>query len=513
MDRTEVSGTYNAGSIPAGATMPTSFDWRAGSIYFALFCLLYLYHFLCLGLDLDEYMDFYGASLDTYTAQDRWGQSAYRLFFGEGTAIWAAGVASALYLSLTYVIQIQLLGLRSMMSKLLFGGLCLCCTQFAYMIGFMQHVDAIAFSLLLTTLSAYLLFTSQSALWWRFLAAMLMTAFALGCYQTSLFYLTALVCALFIQKLFAGNSLRDLAKPLIYFALLAILSVGLWYTLRLVTHPMASEQARDYATAYHSSRSQAGSFFGLDIKMKILYLAHYAKMTVITAFGSLEGGRLIYSTALLPLGYMITLSWLRLTWLPRLLSTALLLSIWLLPFVLILILGTPQPARTFLAEPLSLALLWTLAWNYAPERIKQGHVQGIAIFLLAFLFIKALYRTSEAERYQNSSAQQLVAEIRLMEAQRLILSHQEGKEISVLLVPMNEKQGFDAVISLGPVLHHHQLKAFSTLRDEDEQKHYAELLAEKPYWPELGSVLRQGDQLIIKYKRPGNRPKSQKLAL
>ncbi len=513
MDRTEVSGTYNAGSIPAGASMATTFNWRAGGIYFALFCVLYLYLFLSLGLDLDEYMDFYGASLDTYTAQDRWGHSAYRLLFGEGTAIWAAGIASALYLSLTYVVQIRLLGLRSTMAKILFGGFCLCCTQFAYLLGFMQHVDAIAFSLLLSTLSVYLLFASQSALWWRFPAAVLMAAFALGCYQTSLFYLTALSCALFIQKLFAGCSTRELVKILVFFSLFAIISIALWYIVRLISYPMASQQARDYATAYHSSRSQAGSFFALDIKMKILYLGHYTKMTLISALGGVEGGRLIYSTALIPLGYMITLSWVRLNWVPRLLSLAFLLSIWILPFVLIIILGTPQPARTFLAEPLSLALLWTLAWNYAPEKIKHGHARGIAIFVLAFFFVKGLYHTSEAERYRNNDAQQLVADIRLMEAQRLILSHQEGRDISVLLVPMNDKQDFDAVVSLGPVLHHHQLNAFSTLRKRDEQEYYAKLLAEKPYWPELGSILRQGDQLIIKYKQPSNRAKAQKLAL
>ncbi len=499
--------------ISANQSSSTIALLKDAGLFFALFCVCYAYQFLGLGLDLDEVMDFYGASLDTYTAQDRWGHAAYRLLLGEGTAIWAAGIATAVYLAVAYALQLRLLQVEARVEKLIYLGFYLACPQFASMLGFLQHVDAIALSLLLSTTAIYLFYQQGRKLWLRALLGVLMLSIAAGCYQTSLFYALVLVFACELKTFYQQQQqARFPWARLSKLALIFCAAVALWYALRMITYPLASEQAREYAANYHSSRSQLGIFPSLSLQAKCLYLAHYAKLTVIEALGSLSPTRWLYMTSILPLGYLLFSSLCKLRGMARLGAPLMLALIWVLPFMLIFVLGTEQPERTFLAEPLSLSVLWILAWRQAPQLKMRPLVQRAMLLFLAFALIKTLYHAAAQERKRNHNYSLLVQDFQQMERLRVASSFAEEKNLHVMLLPIYEEE-FDSLILMPPYMHLQRLDYFSTPSDLTVRKSYVDKLKGRPYWPDIKSVIRESDTLIIKYQAPWRRKESNKLAL
>ncbi len=472
--------------------------------YILVFVAIYGYMFICMGLDLTEMLDYYGAALDTYTTQDRWGHAAYRLFFGIGTGVWSAGICTALYLAVNFALQLRLLGLSSLMQKLVFGGFSLACTQLMLMMTCMHHVDALAFAFLLTTLSVTIMRRGQWHLGLRLALAIGLMAFSLGCYQTNLFYALALVLGIELKQQLDNPARKIPWNSLILTLCMLVAATGLWYAVRIVTVPLASEEARSFGEEYQKSRSQLGAFVSLDLKMKLIYLVYYSKQMVLTAFGSLEEGRWVYSTALVPLIYLSAIVWMRLRGIARWAALLAIASIWVLPFAIIVVLGTAPPARTFLAEPLSLSLLWAIAWTHAPRLHGNEIVRRVALALLSLLLILAVYRVSEYERYRVHHYQLVAHDLQQMEQHRIALSHAEGKDLRVLLVPMNEGQ-YDSGSLMGPYKVIHRLSYFDVPTSEEQVVGASESLADLPYWPAVGSVKREGDILMIKYHSPSRR--------
>ncbi len=465
----------------------------ATALFFLAFILMHAYSFLCLGLGFDEIQDFFGAWSPTYLAQDRWGHSAYRFFFGDGTPIWAGGIAAAVWLALAYWCQIRLFEITSRVEYVIFGALNILCAQFALMLDFMQHADAVAFSLFASSLGVMIYFKKQSP--WRTLLALLLLALAISCYQTILFFATILIL---VRYWIEAQALRFpfSIKRVITLSSLLLGSVIIWYTINAVCKAYAPQWALDYARDYHASRSQLSLFVQLGFTAKLFYLAHYTKLALLSACGGLEDGRWIYSSALLPLTYLMYHAWRTWRGITRLIGLALPLAVWVLPFVLVIILGTLQPARTFLAEPLALASLWLLAWRAAPASLTQMLiVRRLTIALLSLLFIQSFYRISTRERYDIARYEELKLMLQQLESYRLSLSMQQARELSVSIALYDANGEPDTMTPLTGIAKHHGMKHLSTqLTDQAKQR-----LNQMPSWPAVGSTITQGDRLIIRY--------------
>ncbi len=132
-------------------------------------------------------------------------------------------------------------------------------------------------------------------------------------------------------------------------------------------------------------------FLGLFV-IFLLFLAHYLKYMVYSEFGLMYAGQWVYTTALIPL-MLLTLRHLKQkeTWSTRLYSLTALALLWILPHIVIILLGTYQGEHLNLPEPLCCALLWII---WLKSESLTPTLKRIGSILLIFILIQACYTVS-----------------------------------------------------------------------------------------------------------------------
>ena len=364
-----------------------------GGAFFLLYILIYGLLLPRLGLHWDEVLDFDGSATGTYIGAGRWGMALYRTLFGGGTVPWAAGIMAGLYLCTAIVLQTKLLRLDTPGLKFCYGALMLGMPQFESMLVYSFQSDAIALGFILCTLTNLLLFRKGTLPLSCWLLAILLMSLAIGIYQALLFY----GCALAIGSWLVRRREKESPSPyrLAYrFGLTFLLAFILYYILRATTLalPLASEEQLEYCLQYQQGMTQWGTFLGLTLTQKLLFLAHYLKYMVYSELGLMYAGQWIYTTALIPL-FLLVLRHLKQkeTWNTRLYCLIALALLWVLPHIMIILLGTYQGARVNLPEPLCCALLWIIWLKNAALTPALKRTGGI---LLIFILIQSCYTVS-----------------------------------------------------------------------------------------------------------------------
>lgn len=482
-------------STTLAATLRRETPWFI--LYLSLFLLIYGYAILRLGMHVDDVYDFGGEETGLYAAAGRWGVVLWRSIFEPGACVWAAGIVSALLISLSIILQTHLLRLTGSLPRLVYGGFYLGCIQFSHMLQFSFLCDAVAASFIAVTGSVWMLQKAGLKSW---LLSVLLLVPAFGIYQATAFYFAALfvLCELRRMQLQEAEGMRCRVGKFILTGLSAAI---IWYIIKIaaVHLPLVTEAQLTYAEGYQSSLTcwpeflQATPQGKAEIILNVFMIGYPGQWVSLSAIIALI---ILYKRYKQDSGKRRAMG-----------SLLLMAALCIIPYALGILLLRQQTPWTFIAEPLMLAGFWGLV-AAAPERLTPKALHILLIFL-AFILVKALYGVSAQAKEEALRHDICVAELRTMHNAALATARQNGAEASEIILigePMNRQQvpdsAAESTLTWSNMLYYYlrHLKLANRMRigtNSFYTEHKAEFDA-MPIWPAPGSVVNTGNQVIIK---------------
>ena len=477
--------------------------WKSPLLWSVLYFLIYLLAYALLitrpGLHIDEVIDFSGKNTDIYLAAGRWGTYLYRKAVGVGMFPITSGLFAGIYLAITLIVQTKLFNFETNISKLLYGLIYIGCNQWASQLIYSFQCDAVALALLFCTIGIYILTQKSSVL----LPAVLFTL-ALSVYQCcAIYFLVVWCCTVFSRQ-------QITFRNVIRFALISITSIILYF---LISHifkslPLISESNRIFVTQYQASISQWDDFLKLDAATKILFILHYGKKTLFEASG-ISGDNINYVQLTVPILaiYLAARVCIRNSKANKFMYPMALIAIWVLPFSMHLILPGSTPERTLLAQPVSLAFFWAMAFC----AFKQTDKLVLALLSCAgCLLLKAAYKNASTARNDAHTYNMVVRELSNMHLAGNLLAQRNGiKSAKVILLHDPDKQAekhrhvhmnfIRGILERNDLHWYTSHLLLSNLIQSDNQLYEKHKSAyhEMSCWPEADSIrLHQGDIII-----------------
>lgn len=459
-----------------------------GGVFLFLYLLVYGLLLCRFSLHWDEILDYQGQACDTYIAAGRWGLYAYRFLMGEGAYPILAGLVSGIYISLALVVQIHLLELRSACVKLLYAALYISCIQWASQLIYSMQCDAVAFGLLCATLSVFALNKS------KWLLAGIALTVSLGTYQTcGLYFLCLLLSVSLFQK---NGSIRHwtIYGGVILLSLVsyALINLGMKYS------PLLSVASTEYMRMVQADLNQWATFVALPLFDKVIFACHYCKVVLLNALGVGNHTHWLYGSAVIPLALLCWRLWKQERGLLLWLKLTALLTIWIAPFALTLVMGREMELRTALAAPLSLAALWALAFK---EGNWNRKTQYSAIVVCCVLLLKSAYTVSACARDEAHDYSVALQEIARMHAAAFAVADCDAVSSIIVVGKLDRscRSPHTLFFRNGTfdwyARHYHwsQMKYMAEVPVRHQNLYQA-----MPVWPALGSVRLNAGEVIIR---------------
>lgn len=468
-----------------------------------MWCFAYLLIYLIInsyllgrpGLHQDEVLDWQGSATDTYAAAGRWGLYLWRIVMGEGAFPVTAGVIAGVFIAVALHIQTILLAISSNFSRFLFAGIYLSCPQWASQLVYSYQCDAVAFGLLCATSSVFLLRRGY------YLPAIITLVAALSFYQTiGIYFFVLLVCV----ELCHGTSV--LRKVYLLYSGVVVSALFLYSAINwgIKASSLISEASAIYMANVQEDLNQWRTFANLQPLDQFIFVAHYIKVAIYNALGIGREAHFVYATALFPLGVLLRRQFRCHTMKDACVRTFLLLTVWISPFVLTIITGVEQGQRVALAEPLSLACLWSLAvrgWVFnAPQR-------AFIVGCLSFALLKTAYSVSSSARDFAYEYQHAAHELREMYFSARTLARENGIGDCPVIVfgrPQNNQyepgKVSPALFKTGCLnwfASHYRMHQFREGCSADMKRHVKEYQS-MPVWPAPGSMRISMGEVIIR---------------
>ncbi len=468
-------------------------------VWMLVFLLLYLLvNILTMGrfsLHQDEILDWHGQATDTYLVAGRWGLYLFRIVMGEGCYLLCSGLIAGCFIAGAVWLQCELLRLVSPMEKLLYGVFYMASNQFASILEYSFMSDAVAAGVFCLSLSLYFWMNKRS-----YVSAILLLAVSLSVYQTlglCFYILWALV--MLRENCLSWREVRGFL--IICAGSLFSYAAGQWIVTSIVAVP---QETIDYVKTYQQSLTQWPLFKELDLSEKMLFLAHYAKVTLYSALGVQYPESLACTSAIIPLVLLTLVIVRRCTKIMALSYVVLLFSVWYLPFCFSLLMGVNMEERVQLAAPARLAGLWVLSFVMCPMSWKW---RKLILLFSASCLLKAAYTSSAQARDAAYEYQHAIQELKSIysKAQEKALSHGLVDYEVVLLgfVPADYRSHSVAspyLINTG-IVHwyakHYRLHGMKNLLSGYEEK-YGAVYGQMPHWPHPESVRVHDNSVIVR---------------
>lgn len=363
------------------------------AVCFLLVNLLIIFR---LGPTGDEICDLTGKFSGTYLAGGRFTVHLYRLIFSHSGVPVAYGIASSLYFGLAIATQIKILHIRDKWVQFLFIAFSVSVIQLSYFMICSFHADVICLGLFMVSCS-YLLFEkaytdrSKTILCLSIIPAVI----GIGAYQFIGMLLPTLFFIQLIQNLMHSSkqeSITSVLRKAVIFGGWCLCIIALYFIISTIGKTLCSAYDLSYTEGYQSNIFLWGKL------ALIPQILHMGKAWCLHLVGASYPGEWLYATALLPLiillrdiqkkGKSITL---------RLFYTFLTLSLYAIPFVPILILGTDIGSRLFITQPLTCAAIWSMALVSRTQTFKRWGIISLSVFIM----LKACYTVSDMAFYQK----------------------------------------------------------------------------------------------------------------
>lgn len=462
--------------------------------YFLLYFLVYGYAGLRLGMGVDEVVDSDGSQTGLYLANGRWGIALYRMVFGYGSCFGIACLASGFFLSVnlvlvTYIMKTTSAFFRFVAGCFYFSVLSFCHPSF--------QSDAVALGFLCCTLGMKCLIpppciTSR----YKGAIAVFLIAFGMGCYQTLAFYFIALwlVWQLRMYQLNASWSAKEVFRSMARFACIG----GFAFAIYLAVYAMASRlpcvspNQATFANEYQQRLNGWNTVAAFSFPEKLFYLRSMASVYIRNVLGLAYVGSWAYMSAVLPVCFL-SVAWLRRFGAKKgILPVLLALSLWCLPFILILVMAYPVGSQTFTAESLSLAYLWILL-------LSEGNffyrLHKALLVLMPFMVLKTAYIAAEGARLELKEYNKTVAEVRELAALIRSLELKTGSKAIVMGYPINNMCGGWSFLYY---LNHLGLADRVRLGNEADAERHRSALECMADWPAYGCICEDQGEILIR---------------
>lgn len=473
-------------------------------VWFVFYYLIYLlvYYSICVreGLHWDEVMDLDGSANDMYCAAGRWALWLYKIAFGKGTQLLLAGLLAGAFISITLVIQAPLLKLKGWWLKALFGILTMASYQWAFALHYSQQSDAVALSILLCTLSAWLTYR-EGGLWQRILAAG-MLVIALGVYQSMALYYAAVWIALFIANAH-GTALATWLRQFAVTAAVSAAAVVSWWLLRSLFIECIPPEVKGYAEEYQSSLTEWPLVLSASsISEQLCMVWHYLRLSISNATGLGKASHLIFVAEWLPVAGLLLRFLTREKGLSRILLCLLCMMLWWIPFSLPFLLMTPGTGiRAWLAIPFSFAAVWVL-WLGNMNIAKWGRavIMCLALALMANTACM-VHRDARKEAVLHKTTLSTLTE---MHQRAMELAAQSGIQNPEILVcgsfNATEHPDINTKVFDGSHINWYGKQYHLTgirKATKGDLETYSSQLEQMEKWPEAGSLARTGETTIL----------------
>lgn len=471
------------------------------AIEFAIYLLLFLFVYGAMlhkyGYHWDETLDFQGGGMDTYLVNGRWGLAIWRYVFGIGPVVWPAGCIVCVMLSFFLVLVSKLLEINSFVYKVAFGMLYVLIPQYAYMMSYSMQSDAVAFGLFLMATAVFFIIKGG---WQSILLSVLLFAFSVGVYQTLALTFVALTAIVFIHKCLK-NELYDLSF-LIKGAVVSILGMFLYLVIRYSVEIFCPVDSNVLNWVKEGQANMCNHSWN-SLSEFLLYLIHYSKEVVITAvYTNSFSGENIYSCAMIFLCVLLFVVWKKkgLDNIGRIFVSFMLLFVWVVPFLMILVMGNVWPClpHTRLTEPLVFASLGIMSLPYIP---KSKNLYLLLSLLLLVGVMRSSIHVGKLSARERGAFECRLYKLLRMEEEACAIAKANGISLTdgnILYFKKNEyKFGGLEYYCVDFCGDYPALRYMRYGYKSEEIKRHQETLSKMPCWPANGSIIVDKGVVLI----------------
>ena len=479
------------------------------NIYLALFVfLIYLVIYgsvsLRIGRNWDEVLDFDGQAYAVYAAGGRWFLAGFRYVTGSWEAPAVSAFIAGALIALLVTVQSCYAGFKRLWMKLAFAVLYLSCIQWGEMLQYSHMAEALAIGMWCASVAAWLCFKPGRK---YAVGAALLLAVAIGAYQSLALYFGVAWLLLRLLKLRREQGEYSF-KPWWRMASISAGGIALWYAMHRISLNFVPGETLDMVRIYQGSLTQWNEeFFSHDLKLQILCLLHYFRISLANALGVGKGIYWLFATALLPLIGIVWQAWRSSTGWRRWEQCLVALLILWVPFSLTALLLSAQEFRSALAAPLSFSGLW-MVW-LAGAKLERRHIPVLCLLSTALIAAAAckLYWQARDEVSLHRNTISLIATMQergkacaqaagFPDAQIIVLSEFDDQSTPFL-------GAYSYVISSVSLDWYCTAYGIQGIRHGWEKELDAHRAAydEMPPWPHDGSVRMDQGTVIIKLER------------
>lgn len=473
-----------------------------------LFLLIYGYELTGFNLSIDE--EYYAFSAnDSLINLGRWSHAVIRyLIWDQPILPFAPFVLFAMLLALSHlillaVLKVDRLGVFDLVAFAAFAGFPVWYAQLEFLI----NVLPVGFGVLAATSGAWLITVSEGARPWRArqsdVLAGLLVAFAIGAYQSFLFYFLVIAIGLAIDQQLRGSGFKETVKLAARYLGVAILGILFWYLILQLFMLGFDKQTAPYVGNFF----QSAAFFQDPIA--ILWAAGQQLIAIyVTNWLAFGPAAFVFGFSIIAaaIGLLIAAPGRRFG------ISLLLVLIFITPMGLNLLTGGQLPLRTFVAAPLVVWLLLFLAHRHLSNIVSQRSFLVLAgLIALASLFVQASIHARAWSILKHD--QNLAMEIKMRAIAAL------GPDIPSPVIL--DIKGFIAPQSVYPMVPtttagasffewdggtpHRMVRLmnligyhdFASLPD-NRRPEFEAIFAAMPVWPRDGSVRRINDVVLVK---------------
>lgn len=471
---------------------------------FFIYLVIYGSVSLRLGRHCDEVLDFDGRAYAVYAAGGRWFLAGFRYVTGTWETPAVSAFISGALIALLVTVQSCYAGFKRHWMKLAFAVLYFSCIQWGVMLKYSHMAEALAIGMWCATAAAWLCFKPGK----KFaVGAALLLAAALGAYQTLAMYFGVAWLLLRLLKLRREQGEYSF-RPWWRMASIAAGGIVVWYAMYRVSLAFVPAETQDFVRSYQSGLTQWNQeFFSHDLKLQILCLLHYFRISLANAVGVGDDIYWLFSTSLLPLIGIIWQAWRNNTgwrrW-EQCLDAPLILWV---PFSLTALLLSDQGFHSALAAPLSFSGLW-MVW-LANAKLERRHIPVLCL-LSTVMIAAAACKLYKQARDEVSLHRNTISLITTMQERGRACAQAAGyPDAQIVVLAEVEDQNAPFLGAYAYVIRGIGLDWYCTaygipgIRQGSGEERAAHRAAyeEMPPWPHDGSVRMDQGSVIIKVVR------------
>lgn len=467
------------------------------------FMLAYLFAHLSMiipfGLHGDEMLDWNGAAIGDYVANGRWCLALYKAIFGLGCMPVTAGLSAGIFFMLAYIVMLRIFPVRNLFAAAFCSVFFITDASISYHLHYSHQVDAVALGLLMSVLGSRLICTGNS--FKAVLAAALLFACAIGCYQSLFLCPCVLIAAYMANKVFSNNYTAKEAVGLLIRAVFSLAAAFIAYfalSKFALSLEVANENQITTCQLYQASQFNCPLLADCSVALKIQSLAHYLLCAVSQFFTPNRASGWYFLCTLVPIiGTCFVYARQRGYTFPKMLVLfSLLILSCFIPQLMHVVLGTSWvPAHVKIAGALSLSAIWLTYLSHLTWR--PGY--GLSACIVAFLSLQwCACFDSTLSRKKRSFSEHYISMLHAVEYDVIRYASRQDinlEQVRVLLFPAWDYNLYPCVDRPGGL---GQFRYLHFPVSDAEYIEYLPLLKTMPVWPADGSIRVERDTIIVK---------------